>query len=76
MIAHCNTSIDRSQIGAVYNKGENALILIGPEGDFTPTEVQTALDNGFKSIHLGESRLRTETAGIAACHSIYFLNQN
>ena len=76
MIAHCNTSIDRSQIGAVYNKGENALILIGPEGDFTPTEIKAALDNGFTSIHLGDSRLRTETAGIAACHSIYFLNQN
>ncbi|WPU93780.1 16S rRNA (uracil(1498)-N(3))-methyltransferase [Mucilaginibacter sabulilitoris] len=51
------------------------LILIGPEGDFTPTEIETALQNGFKPITLGESRLRTETAALEACFEVNFLNR-
>ena len=57
-----------------YEK-ENAVIMIGPEGDFTKEEIETAASLGFMPVHLGTSRLRTETAGIAACHSIYFINQ-
>lgn len=41
-------------------------VLIGPEGDFSPEEVALALENGYKAVHLGESRLRTETAGMVA----------
>jgi len=51
------------------------VILIGPEGDFSIQEVEKALSKNFTHIHLGASRLRTETAGVAACHSIYFINQ-
>jgi len=47
------------------------LILIGPEGDFTPDEVALAEANGFQSVHLGISRLRTETAGVMAAAGIY-----
>lgn len=75
MIAHCNESFSRQKINDVYKKGSNAVILIGPEGDFTPEEIKLATDHGFVSVHLGKSRLRTETAGVAACHSIYFINQ-
>jgi 16S rRNA (uracil1498-N3)-methyltransferase len=75
MIAHCNDSIARNRLSDVYSKNENAVIMIGPEGDFSTEEINSAVGRGFKSIHLGPSRLRTETAGIAACHSIYFLNQ-
>jgi 16S rRNA (uracil1498-N3)-methyltransferase len=46
--------------------GEDALILIGPEGDFTPEELSAALHQGFRPVSLGETRLRTETAGLAA----------
>ncbi|MFZ0282557.1 MAG: 16S rRNA (uracil(1498)-N(3))-methyltransferase [Bacteroidales bacterium] len=74
MIAHCRKS-ERSRIDRVYRKGEDAVILIGPEGDFTEEEVARAVNNGYKPVHLGMSRLRTETAGICACHSIYFINQ-
>lgn len=74
-IAHCEDSIPRQKISDVYSKGEDALILIGPEGDFSMEEINNALDHGFSGVHLGKSRLRTETAGIAACHSIYFINQ-
>jgi len=75
MIAHCNNSIEKSKISDIYSKNENAVIMIGPEGDFTKEEIESATGSGYFSIHLGASRLRTETAGIAACHSIYFLNQ-
>ena len=75
MIASCSDTFERSKISEVYSKGEYATILIGPEGDFSDEEIKTAISSGFKPIHLGKSRLRTETAGVAACHSIYFLNQ-
>ena len=75
MIAHCNDSFKRSRISVVYSKNENAFILIGPEGDFSEDEIEYAYNKGFKLVHLGRSRLRTETAGVAACHSIYFINQ-
>jgi 16S rRNA (uracil1498-N3)-methyltransferase len=75
LIAHCNDSIARNRIADVYTKKENVVILIGPEGDFTKEEIEAAAGIGFISVHLGSSRLRTETAGIAACHSIYFINQ-
>ena len=55
--------------------GENALVLIGPEGDFSPEEIALALKCGFEPISLGESRLRTETAALVACHTIHVLNQ-
>jgi 16S rRNA (uracil1498-N3)-methyltransferase len=75
MIAHCDDSISRSRISEVYSKNEDAIIIIGPEGDFTSEEINTAVNGHFLSVHLGQSRLRTETAGVAACHSIYFINQ-
>jgi 16S rRNA (uracil1498-N3)-methyltransferase len=58
----------------IYRKGDHAVILIGPEGDFSPAEVEAAVNRGFGVISLGDSRLRTETAGIVACHTIYLLN--
>jgi 16S rRNA (uracil1498-N3)-methyltransferase len=75
MIAHCHPSYERNKIDRVYSKNKDAVILIGPEGDFSEDELDLAFRNGFKSVHFGSSRLRTETAGVAACHSIYFINQ-
>ena len=75
LIAHCNNNLERSSIGEVYRKGEDSVILIGPEGDFSNDEIIAAETRGYRSVHLGSGRLRTETAGIAACHSIYFINQ-
>lgn len=59
----------------LYEKGDAATILIGPEGDFSPVEVEAAIKSGYQVISLGESRLRTETAAIAACHTIQLINQ-
>jgi 16S rRNA (uracil1498-N3)-methyltransferase len=76
MIAHCYTDEKRRQkISDVYTRGEDSVIMIGPEGDFSKEEIVEAMSKNFTHIHLGSSRLRTETAGVAACHSIYFLNQ-
>jgi 16S rRNA (uracil1498-N3)-methyltransferase len=75
MIAHCNPSFSRKKIDKIYEKDRDAVILIGPEGDFSEEELTLAIKNDFRSVHLGNSRLRTETAGIAACHSVYFINQ-
>jgi len=72
-IAHCN-SWDLPLLKKELRLRENALILIGPEGDFSPREVELALANGFKEISLGKSRLRTETAGVIACHTVSIMN--
>ena len=53
---------------------DNVLILIGPEGDFSKTEIELALKNGFVPVSLGASRLRTETAGVVACHIVNLAN--
>ncbi len=73
LIAHCNPGA-KNNVADIYKKGENCTILIGPEGDFSKKETEAANMAGYSSITLGPSRLRTETAGITACHSIYFLN--
>ena len=75
IISHCSSQTERNKIDAEYSKGKDVIILIGPEGDFSGNEIESATGNGFRPVHLGNSRLRTETAGIAACYSIYFINQ-
>lgn len=73
-IAHCEDG-DKTLLKQIYHPEENALILIGPEGDFSPEEIELALKHGFEPISLGDSRLRTETAALVACHTIHVLNQ-
>lgn len=73
-IAHCYEG-EKPLLKDVVQHGEDALVLIGPEGDFSPEEVEKALANGFRPISLGRSRLRTETAALVACHILNLLNQ-
>jgi 16S rRNA (uracil1498-N3)-methyltransferase len=73
-IPHCNNS-DKKTLSSASKKGENALVLIGPEGDFTKDEIQQAIDNGFVPVSLNEKTLRTETAALAAAISLKTLNQ-
>jgi 16S rRNA (uracil1498-N3)-methyltransferase len=75
MIAHCNSTNPRKKISEVCFKNDSAVILIGPEGDFSEAEIKKAADNGYEQVSLGNSRLRTETAGVVACHSFYLINQ-
>ena len=71
-IAHCHSS-SLPDLKKRYTSGKNAIVLIGPEGDFSQTEIERALEGGFAEVSLGPSRLRTETAGIVACHTINLL---
>ena len=57
-----------------YAGGGSVSILIGPEGDFTKEEIDLSLENGYMPVSLGKSRLRTETAGVVACHAINLIN--
>lgn len=66
-IAHCEDGSKKSLQTVV---SDNMLILIGPEGDFSSKEIKSAKDHKFTPISLGNSRLRTETAGIVACHTL------
>ena len=65
----------KEQLCDLYEKGKNAIVLIGPEGDFSKEEVELAKENGFVPVSLGEARLRTETAAVVACHTIQLINQ-
>ncbi len=58
-----------------YAKGSDALILIGPEGDFTAGEVKLAVASGFQPVSLGTSRLRVETAGVVTCQVVNMMNE-
>jgi len=72
-IAHCQ----RKNLNHLKNElqsNKNSTILIGPEGDFSPDEVSKAVVINFKEISLGNSRLRTETAGIVACSIVNLIN--
>lgn len=62
------------QLARVANPSGDYLVLIGPEGDFSPAELGLAIETGFKKVALGPSRLRTETAGLVACHTLNLIN--
>ncbi len=67
-ICHCYESEDKPLLFDVLRPGVPTTVLIGPEGDFSIDEVRQALQNGFRSVSLGSSRLRTETAALVAVH--------
>ncbi|MFN8334160.1 MAG: 16S rRNA (uracil(1498)-N(3))-methyltransferase [Cyclobacteriaceae bacterium] len=62
------------ELSKVATRNENYTVLIGPEGDFSPAELELALKHGFTKVALGPSRLRTETAGMVACHTLNLIN--
>ena len=75
LIAYCfdDPEVPRISIQDALKASQdhNITILIGPEGDFSPEEAALALQNGYKPIHLGPSRLRTETAAVTAVEAVY-----
>lgn len=74
-IAFCDENIPRKIFSSEYIPHSNAIILIGPEGDFSPEEVDLAIKNGFQPISFGNSRLRTETAALFSVNAIHTINQ-
>ncbi|MEL0642802.1 16S rRNA (uracil(1498)-N(3))-methyltransferase [Olleya sp. Ti.3.14] len=73
-IAHCEET-DKKSLKSQVLPNKKITILIGPEGDFSVKEIKMAIHNKFIPVTLGETRLRTETAAIVACHSIAFINE-
>ncbi|WP_300285954.1 16S rRNA (uracil(1498)-N(3))-methyltransferase [uncultured Alistipes sp.] len=74
-VAHCEEGLPRRSLKSCLLPGRRIQILIGPEGDFSPEEIALASRSGFVPVSLGESRLRTETAALAAVHSVAFVNE-
>ncbi len=73
-IAHCEESAKKS-LKNELKTDHTVTILIGPEGDFSTKEINQCLNKNFIAVSLGESRLRTETAGVVAAHSVAFINE-
>ena len=73
-IAHCEETKKQSLKSQLHAKNTTT-ILIGPEGDFSTKEIDLALENNWTPVTLGDTRLRTETAAIVACHSVAFVNE-
>ena len=74
-IAYCDPAIPRRDFVKECLPESDVTILVGPEGDFSQPEIRAALDAGFIPVSLGDSRLRTETAGVFACAAIHTINQ-
>ncbi len=72
-IAHCGNG-NKKHLGDVYSPGNDALFLVGPEGDFSDREIETVIEQGFTAISMGGHRLRTETAALALCVQSNSLN--
>ncbi|MBL4904695.1 MAG: RsmE family RNA methyltransferase, partial [Flavobacteriaceae bacterium] len=73
-IAHCEEQEKKSLAKEIIPK-QKITVLIGPEGDFSPTEIKQAIANNFKPVSLGETRLRTETAGIVVTQTVALINE-
>ena len=74
LIAHCEET-DKKSLKSILKPNTNVTLLIGPEGDFSEKEIASAIENNFIPVSIGNTRLRTETAAIVACHSVVFLNE-
>lgn len=74
LMAHCLAERPRQPLPVLLQKGQNVVLLIGPEGDFTPAEITLAEAHGFRAVSLGNTRLRTETAALAALSFFHLLN--
>lgn len=75
LIAHCEET-DKKSLKDTLKPNESVTMLIGPEGDFSEKEIALALENNYQPVTLGNTRLRTETAAIVACHSVVFFNES
>lgn len=73
-MGYCDAGYPRLPLVSEYAPGSDVVLLIGPEGDFSPGEVASAVDAGFIPVTFGNSRLRTETAAIVALDTIHILN--
>ena len=74
-LGYCSKEYERKDFSKEYVSGKDVVIMIGPEGDFSPEEVKMAVRSGFMPVTFGQSRLRTETAALYSVTAIHVLNQ-
>ncbi|MDE6311052.1 MAG: 16S rRNA (uracil(1498)-N(3))-methyltransferase [Muribaculaceae bacterium] len=74
-IGYCDSATERVLLAKAYEPGSDVTILVGPEGDFTPEEVDAALKAGFLAVTMGDNRLRTETAALVGADTVHIINQ-
>jgi len=75
MVCYCDARTERKTMAKEYCPGSDVVILIGPEGDFSPEEIEKAKQRGFVPVTLGDQRLRTETAALFAVNTVHTVNQ-
>lgn len=73
-VAYCDADTPRRILAKEIKPATDCVILIGPEGDFAPTEISSAIEAGFIPVTLGDCRLRTETAALAAAQTVHVIN--
>lgn len=74
-VGYCADNVERRLLAASCRPGAPVRILIGPEGDFTPREIESCLAAGYMPVTMGDNRLRTETAALVACDTVHIINQ-
>lgn len=74
-VAYCTEDGERRLLSREYRPGEDTVVLIGPEGDFSPEEIRMAIDAGFRPVTLGDARLRTETAALTSLETFHIVGQ-
>lgn len=74
-VAYCDDAVERTDFTSLYRPCTDTIVMIGPEGDFSPAEIEATLNSGFTAVTLGENRLRTETAALYAISACHILDQ-
>ena len=74
-VGYCDADTPRRLLAKAYAPGSDVTLLIGPEGDFSPTEIEACLNAGFVPVTMGDNRLRTETAALVGADTIHIVNQ-
>lgn len=74
-VAYCDPAVPRRDLCMAYRPGKDAVVMIGPEGDFSPEEIEETLNSGWIPVTLGDNRLRTETAAIVACDTFHIIDR-
>lgn len=74
-VAYCDDAVERRLLAREYRPGTDVTVLIGPEGDFSPDEINAVISAGFVPVTLGDNRLRTETAALVACDTFHIITQ-
>lgn len=75
-MGYCSADYPRKEFAKEYSAGKDVVVMIGPEGDFAPEEVDSAVAHGFVPVTFGESRLRTETAALFGVTAVHVINQH